>query len=162
MRETYYWIPNSEKLYLVMDNAGGHGANDANNDYVEALQEYNVDVIWQVPRSPETNMLDLGVWMSIQAAVTRVHHNRWCHVDALATSIEDAWTGDLSEKAFKNVHHRFKIVLQSIVKDEGGNKLVEAHRGKIFQDATIIDLTSIDDEDDIKLPTNIPDDDHDM
>ena len=53
-------------------------------------------------------------------------------------------------------------MLQLIVKDEGGNKLVEAHRGKIFQDATIIDLTSIDDEDDIKLPTNIPDDNHDM
>ena len=61
MRDTYHWIPNSEKLYLVMDNAGGHGTNDAKYCYVEALQEYNVDIIWQVPRLPETNMLDLGV-----------------------------------------------------------------------------------------------------
>ena len=83
-------------------------------------------------------MLDLGVWMSIQTAVTRVPHNEQCHVDASATSIKDAWTGYLSEKAFKNVHHRLKIVLQLIVKDEGRNKLVEAHRGKIFLDATKI------------------------
>ena len=74
-----------------------------------------------------------------------------CHVDALATGIEDAWTGCLSEKAFKNVHRRMKIVSQLIVKDEGGNKLVEEHRGKLFRDATTIDLTSMDDEDHIEL-----------
>ena len=91
------------------------------------------DFAWQVPRSPETNMMDLGVWMSIQAAVTRVHHNRRCHVDASATSIEDAWTGCLSEKAFKNVHRRMKIFLQSVVKDEGGSKSVEEHQGKLFK-----------------------------
>ena len=160
MRDTYHWIPITEKLYLVMDNAGGHGTSDAKDIYVNAMKEYNVEIIWQVPRSPETNMLDLGVWMSIQSAVTRVHHNRRSHVDALATSIEDAWTGYLSEKAFHNVHRRLKVVLQSIVKDEGGNELVEEHRGKLFRDATIIDLTSVDDEEDINLETNLHDNDH--
>ena len=64
------------------------------------------------------------------------------------------------KKSFENVHCRLKVVLQSIVNDEGGNKLVEEHRGKLFRDATIIDLTSIDDEEDINLETNLHDNDH--
>jgi hypothetical protein len=56
-----------------MDNAGGHGTNDAKLQYIDLLKAFKVEVIWQVPRSPETNMLDLGVWMSIQCSVMNVH-----------------------------------------------------------------------------------------
>jgi hypothetical protein len=123
-----------------MDNAGGHGTNDATARYTRLLwDEYKVEVIWQVPRSPETNMLDLGIWMSIQAAVTRVHHKRRCHPDALARSVQDAWDNYLSPNAFKNVHGRLRIVLQCIVDDAGGNTLVESKRGKLFRDATILE-----------------------
>ena len=159
MREAYHWIGVNEKLYLVMDNAGGHGTDDAKTIYTNALREFNIEIIWQIPRSPETNMLDLGVWMSIQAAVMRVHHMRRCHHDALAKSVEDAWNGNLSTQAFYNVFKRLRVVLQSIIKDEGGNRLVEQHRGKLFRDANIIDLTSIDDENlnEIEVDTEVND-----
>lgn len=49
------------------------------------------------------NMLDLGIWINMQCAVTRVHHLHRCqHEDALAKSVEDAWNGYLSPQAFKN------------------------------------------------------------
>ena len=99
-----------------------------------------MEVVWQVPR------LDLGVWMSIQAVVTRVHHMQRCHHDALAQSVEDAWNGYLSPEAFKNVHSRLRVVLSCIVDDKGGNSLVESKCGKLFRDATIIDLTEDDNE----------------
>ena len=73
LRKKFYWVPMDEQVFLVMDNAGGHGTNDAITTYTEGLKKYNVEIIWQVPRSPETNMLDLGVWMSIQSAVERKH-----------------------------------------------------------------------------------------
>ena len=38
-------------------------------------------------------------------------------------------------------HRRLRVVLSCIVDDKGGNSLVEAKRGKLFRDATIIDLT---------------------
>ena len=60
-----------------------------------------------------------------------------CHHDTLAKSVDDAWDTYLNEGAFENVHGWLKLVLQSIVKDEGGNRLVEEHRGKLFSDATI-------------------------
>ena len=91
-------------------------------------------------------MLDLGVWMSIQAAVQRVHHMRRCHHDALAASVQQAWSSYLSSEAFHNVWRRLRVVLVCILENEGGNQLVESKRGKLFRDATIIDLTTEDED----------------
>jgi len=145
LRASFYWVPENEIIYLFMDNAGGHGTEASIQQYTAILRDqFNVQIVWQVPRSPETNMLDLGIWMSIQAAVTRVHHMRRCHHEALAKSVVDAWNGYLSPQAFKNVHARLRVVLSCIVEDQGGNSLVETKRGKLFRDATIIDLTAED------------------
>ena len=91
-------------------------------------------------------MLDLGVWMSIQSAVQRVHFNRRCHHDALATSVEDAWSSHLNEGAFLRVYKRIRVVLRCILDDAGGNHLVEKIRGKLFRDCTIVDLTNENEE----------------
>jgi hypothetical protein len=56
----------------------------------------------------------------------------------------EAWDGYLSQKAFSNVYNRLIAVLTCIVDDNGGNQLVESKRGKLFRDATIIDLTDED------------------
>ena len=48
--DAYYWISRSEKCYLVMDNAGGHGTREAIEEYVRLLKEkWNVETIFQVP-----------------------------------------------------------------------------------------------------------------
>jgi hypothetical protein len=66
MREKYHWVPIKTTLYLIMDNARGHGTNDAIADYVHTMKEvYNIEIIHQVPHGPEMNILDLGVWMSL-------------------------------------------------------------------------------------------------
>lgn len=146
LRTAYHWLGRDETIYLVMDNAGGHGSHDATARYTQLLwREFKVQVVWQVPRSPETNMLDLGIWMSIQAAVTRVHHKRQYHPDALAQSVQDAWNNYLSPDAFKNVHGRLRIVLHCIVEDNGGNNLVEQKRGKLFRDS-VIEIPDDDDD----------------
>ena len=55
-----------------MDNAGGHGTDDAISEYTARLRDvYNITIIHQVPRSPFTNVLDLGVWCSLQARVEK-------------------------------------------------------------------------------------------
>ena len=137
LREAFHWVSATETIYLVMDNAGGHGTNESIVEYTNILSQRNIQIIWQIPRSPETNMLDLGVWMSVQSAVIKAHRNRRCHPDALAKSITEAWEHGLSTKAFDNVFGRLKVVLRCILDDNGGNTLVESKRGKLFQDATI-------------------------
>ena len=59
-----------ETIYLVMDNMGGHGTHEAVLEYSDYLVvNYNIVFHHQVPRSPETKMLDLGAWMTIQSKV---------------------------------------------------------------------------------------------
>jgi hypothetical protein len=71
IRKSHDWIPAKEPIYLIMDNAGGgHGTNDAIEQYVGVLwQRYSVKIIHQVARGQEMNLLDFGAWMSLQSAV---------------------------------------------------------------------------------------------
>ena len=58
-----------------MDNSGGHGTNKAIEQYRNMLiEKYNIHILFQIPRSPYTNVLDLGVWMALQAAVEHDHY----------------------------------------------------------------------------------------
>ena len=68
IRDYYSFIPHDTPVHLFMDNAGGHGKIDIKERYVRHLKDkYNVEVVWQVPYSPETNILDLGVWVALQS-----------------------------------------------------------------------------------------------
>ena len=72
MRQKSNWVSINKFFYLVMDKAGGHGTDDAITEYTKRLKEvYNIEIIHQVPRSPFTNVLDLGVWAALQAAVEK-------------------------------------------------------------------------------------------
>ncbi len=99
----------------------------------------NTTVTW-------TKMLDLGIWMIIQAAVTCVHHKRQCHHNALARSVVDAQNNYLSVSSFKNVFGRLRVVLSCIVVDRGGNSWVERKTGKLFRDATIVNYIADEDK----------------
>lgn len=111
----------------MTDNAGGHGTNDAKEEYTRILGDFNIEIIWQVPQFPETNMLDLGVWMSIQSVVMRTHFMRRCHHDALAKSVMDAWGNYLNIMAFTHIHMQLMVALVCICDDVGGNIMMEAN-----------------------------------
>ena len=53
-----------------MDNAGGQGTFDMKREYGKILRDkFNVVILWQIPNLPESNMLDLGVWTTIQSVI---------------------------------------------------------------------------------------------
>ena len=37
IREKFHWVPMHEKVYLFIDGAGGHGTNEAINEYDKNL-----------------------------------------------------------------------------------------------------------------------------
>ena len=58
----YFWVPLTTTIHLGIDNAGGHGTNETIEEYRNMmLQQYNIKLFHQVPNSPETNLLVLGV-----------------------------------------------------------------------------------------------------
>ena len=62
IRNYYFWVPLTTTIYLVMDNAGGHGTHQTIEEYRNMmLHQYNIKLFHQIPNSPETNLLDLGV-----------------------------------------------------------------------------------------------------
>ena len=75
-----------------MDNAGDHGTDKYVKQYKNMLlTEFNIEIIHQVPRSPFTNFLDLGVYAGFQAAVDRCHFMKQCNVESLVCIINDTW-----------------------------------------------------------------------
>jgi hypothetical protein len=135
MREKYDWISIEAPLYLNVDNAGGHGSKDAVTKYTKMLlKDFNIIIIHQVPRSPFTNLLDLGVWCSLQTRVEKQHYQKRTDVHALAKSVMETWNNDddLTD-VINRVWNRLRNVLALIVEGGGGNELVETKRGKKFR-----------------------------
>ena len=65
---TMHWTPKETPIYLVMDNAGGHGTKDAIQEHADELkEEHNIVILWQILCLPATNLLDLGIWVSLQS-----------------------------------------------------------------------------------------------
>ena len=99
-----------------MDNAGGHGIQEAIAQYVVHLDRtYNVQVIFQISRSPYCNVLDLGVWMALQAAVERTHFQRRAHVASLVVSVMETWAKGQLDEMIHAVFERLQKVLVLVV-----------------------------------------------
>ena len=97
IRQNMPWVPRDELIYLVMDNAGGHGTAAAIQQYTrDLLVRFNIEIIHQAARSPETNPLDLGLWRSIQSWVDEKHKGKATFAEALAQSVQEAWADDRS------------------------------------------------------------------
>ena len=130
IRSKYYWLAEDQKCYLVMDNAGGHGTAEAIDYYKsELFTRFNVELIFQVPRSPFTDVLDLGIWMSLQSIVERRHFLRRCTTKALHNTVMAMWNSTDLNQTMLNVFGRLKVVMCNILKGGGGNDLVEDNRG---------------------------------
>ena len=129
IRSSFSFVPPSTTIYLFMDNAGGHGKDEVKKKYVRKLKTiYNIEVVWQVPNSPETNLLDLGIWCSFQSLVEKVHNKKCSNADALNRTIEKAWDMFDGSAKLAKVAERWELVLKLIVEDNGGNNLVETCR----------------------------------
>jgi len=125
IRKAYHWIPESEVVDLILDNAGGHGSKDKIAAYRELLLDrYGVRLLHQVPRSMEMNILDLGVWMSLQSWVERSHRGCRSNEDALWFSCRQAWE-TFESNVFAKVHGRWKKGLKIMIADNGENRLID-------------------------------------
>ena len=106
---------------------------EVKKEYERILKnDYNILIEWQVPNSPETNMLDLGVWVAIQHQVVFLHKFVVLQKDQLAKNVNRAFA-IISPKILQKVHERWKLVLRLIVAGNGTNELVEEFRGELHR-----------------------------
>ena len=132
IRDKMNFVPEWEPIYLFIDNAGGHGTNEGKSQYEKILlEDHNIILVWQVPQSPETNMLDLGAWMSIQSVVEVLHRQRCMNEDALAATVLEAFDQFDGYNKLAAIAKRWELVLDLILEDNGGNDKVETRRGNL-------------------------------
>ena len=131
IRKAYHWLPKKTvPIHLVMDNAGGHGTELGKLQYLSILRrKYNVHIIWQISNSPETNILDLGLWCMLQSLVEYMHRNQRMHPDVLGETVERAWHHIDGMVKIPPIIDRWKRVLGLIMLGNGGNELVDKCRG---------------------------------
>ena len=118
IRKAYHWTRvDTTPIYLILDNAGGHGTTKAKQDYENILKkDYNIILDWQVPNSPETNLLDLGVWMAVQSQVEEIHRVLVMQHDVLSKSVETAFE-KVESSALENIYQRW---IKNLEKSRGG------------------------------------------
>jgi len=50
IRTSFHWVAPEEKIYLQMDNAGGHGTVEAIEEYTRVLrEEFCIEIVHQIP-----------------------------------------------------------------------------------------------------------------
>jgi hypothetical protein len=126
-------VSDGVEIILVMDNAGGHSKNDVVEKYKQdLLRHYNVRIWHQQPRTPESNMLDLGVWMHVQSTVEAEHFGMRVHRDVLWKTMQDAWWKHMKQQALINVYNQLLKVVALTIEARGCNRLVEKRRGKLM------------------------------
>ena len=151
IRSAYHFVDPTEIIYLVLDNAGGHGTVEAKEQFEERLRKkYRVKIIWQVPNSPDTNLLDLGAWCTIQSDVEDIHRLLVMDNDVLANSVEQEFS-NLSSTKLDSIYDRWDKVLDLILKNSGGNDLVETCRGKMKLEEIKHFVSSLDKKDGLLL-----------
>ena len=92
IRNYYFWVLLITKIYLVIDTSGGHRINETIKEYMNMiLQQYDIKLFYQVPNSPETNLLDLGVWFSMQSKVESFDFLNRQDPCLLVQTVEKAW-----------------------------------------------------------------------
>ena len=140
-----------------MDNAGGHGSNAAVEEYTKMLKtEYNIEIIHQVPRSPFTNLLDLGVWCSLQSQVEHEHLGMRKDAEALCNTVFRTWENSTTlQTVIENVWGRLRNVMVLLEAGNGGNDLVETKRGKSHRDLELPETFLNDDINEATVGTNI-------
>ena len=91
-------------------------------EYTQNLMEkYNIEIVQQVARSPETNVLDLGIWMLLQSAVEKRHKGRCCNPKVLNETVMEVWKEVASVEAFENVLGKLPMIYNLILRNLGGN-----------------------------------------
>jgi hypothetical protein len=145
IRASFDWLPQeTEEIHLFMDNAGGHSTNDAREQYVSILKsEFKIIVIGQIANSPETNMLDLGTWVTIQCILSHMHCGKCIQKDMLCKTVYNAFE-TLESGKLENITSCWKHVLDLIIIGKGSNDLVEQCCGIML---SLTDLPNLDYDD---------------
>ena len=130
IRAKLHWVKDDPDLeiFLQFDNAGGHGTDVAKVAYTKMMWEkFKIRCVFQSPQSPEFNALDLGVWMTVQAAVNKLSRTLRMNMKSLTQCVEQAWD-ELQESKLQSIVNYVAVTMKGCIDCGGGNEKCESRR----------------------------------
>ncbi|CAN0272286.1 unnamed protein product [Ascophyllum nodosum] len=121
------WPGGPGEVFVQQDNAPAHNiANDPDIVAAGTADGWNIKLLNQPPNSPDTNILDLGFFNSIQSLQDRTTLNT---VDELIEEVKRVFTAQESE-ALGRVWTTYQSVLEKIMLAKGDNDFKMPHLHK--------------------------------
>jgi hypothetical protein len=122
----------ADGVVVQMDGAGGHAVKksvDELNKYCKDLSEETgcipVTFMVQPARSPDLNVLDLGCWASLQAAVPAVKYEKdptKKMYNRIIDNVYKGWNEWVEQHKIEKVFKTLREVWKEVQKDKGGNR----------------------------------------
>jgi hypothetical protein len=130
----------ADGVVVQMDGAGGHAVKksvDELNKYCKDLSEETgcipVTFMVQPARSPDLNVLDLGCWASLQAAVPAVKYEKdptKKMYNRIIDNVYKGWNEWVEQHKIEKVFKTLREVWKEVQKDKGGNRFNLPHYSK--------------------------------
>ena len=121
----------AKKVIVQMDSAGGHRIGESLVVLTSIGKKSNprIEFRTQPTRSPDTNVLDLGIWNSMKSRVMEVRYDRSSKESMnqrIIDAVMDMWkTYDPAK--LHNIFNTLTLVLKEIRDHEGGNFFKQPH-----------------------------------
>jgi transposase len=124
----------ASKIVVQVDSAGGHRILSSLGLLNEAGRNCMIPIEFKTQpcRSPDTNVLDLGTWKSMQSRVVEVKYDKSAEEDMnqrIINAVQDMWATYPSEK-LTDIFHTLKAVLTAIKSANGGNSFKQPRKIK--------------------------------
>lgn len=124
----------AKKVEIQMDSAGGHKVKTSVqelNEYCQSVRAYQkISFVTQPTRSPDLNVLDLGIWNSIQSGVPSVKHEPESKIkiaDRIVTEVERAWGNYDGYTKLKKIFNTLNMIYKEVIKANGRNNFKMPH-----------------------------------
>jgi transposase len=121
----------AKKVIVQLDSAGGHRIGETLDilNKIGKKSKPRIEFRTQPTRSPDTNVLDLGIWNSMKSRVVEVRYDRTADSSMNQRIIEavmDMWEKYDSAK-LNNIFITLTAVLKEIEEHHGGNSFKQPH-----------------------------------
>jgi hypothetical protein len=117
----------AKKVIVQIDSAGGHRVGES-VEYLNRLSPW-IKFRTQPTRSPDCNVLDLGIWNSMNKSVRQVKYDRKSDLSMtqrIINSVNDMWESYESYH-LHNIFITLNCILKEIKKADGGNSFKQPH-----------------------------------
>lgn len=124
----------AKRIEVQMDSAGGHKINtsvDELNSYCQSKSKWKkICFVTQPTRSPDLNVLDLGIWNSLQSNVQSVKYDKNADLqmhERITAEVMRMWDAYDGSTKLTKIFRTLTMIYNAVIKSEGRNDFKLPH-----------------------------------